>query len=234
MIRRFSVSWPDARPFAARHGEPIRLLAVSDLPDPALEYDVNREALGHVDGIIGCGDLAPAWLSFLGDAFTAPIVYVRGNHDHGGAWVDGSVMVSSWLISGHIDRLAGLMIGGLEWPGVDDAGNSRRPWLAWKHAIALTGRALAARVGGHGEPMLVISHAPPLGAGDVATDAYHVGFAAYRWLIGRLQPPLWLHGHTATASVASLVCRADRTAVVNVTGAVLVEILPPNLSPQAG
>jgi len=66
-----------------------------------------------------------------------------------------------------------------------------------------------------------------LGDGDVSTDAYHVGFGAYRWLLYRLRPPLWLHGHTTMASVSSLVCRADRTEVVNVTGAVLIELSPP-------
>lgn len=234
MIRRLSVGWPDPRPFIARHGEPIRFLAVSDVPDPALEHDVNRDALGRIDGIVGCGDLAPSWLSFLGDAFTAPVVYVRGNHDHGGAWADRSVAVSSWLVGGHTDRLAGIMVGGLEWPGVDEAANRRRPWLAWRQAVTLAAHALAARLRGRGEPILVISHAPPLGAGDVATDAYHVGFRAYRWLLGRLRPPLWLHGHTTTASVASLECQADRTRVVNVTGAVLVEIKPPDPGPRAG
>jgi Icc-related predicted phosphoesterase len=82
-------------------------------------------------------------------------------------------------------------------------------------------------VTGQAEPILVISHAPPLGAGDVSTDAYHVGFSAYRWLLDRLRPPLWLHGHTTMASVSQLVCHANKTEVVNVTGAVLVELFPP-------
>jgi Icc-related predicted phosphoesterase len=227
VIRRFRVTWPDSRPFAERPGEPIRFLAVSDVQDPALEYADNRAALGRLDGIIGCGDLQPSWLSFLGDAFGAPVVYVRGNHDHGGAWADASVMVSAWLVSGQTCRLAGIVIGGLEWPGLDDLGNRRRPWLAWRHALGLARRALVARAAGHGEPILVISHVPPRGAGDVSTDAYHVGFGAYRWLVDRLHPPLWLHGHTTLASVSELVTQADGTAVVNVTGAVLVELLPP-------
>jgi hypothetical protein len=61
----------------------------------------------------------------------------------------------------------------------------------------------------------------------VSTDAYHVGFGAYRWLLDRLQPPLWLHGHTTLASVSELVTRANQTSVVNVTGAVLLELSPP-------
>jgi len=233
MIRRVSVDWPDAHPFSDHPGSPIRFLAVSDVADPVLEHALNRAALGHLDGIIGCGDLAPSWLSFLGDAFVAPVVYVRGNHDHGGAWADRSVMVSGWLASGHTERLAGIVVGGLEWPGIDEPGNRRRPWLAWRHALGLARRALVARASGHGEPMLIISHVPPLGLGDVATDAYHVGFSAYRWLLDRLRPPLWLHGHTTTASVVDLVCEADGTQVVNVTGAVLVELLPPGQASAA-
>lgn len=227
MIRRLRVDWPDARPFADRPGRPIRLLAVSDTQEPALDHALNREGLGPLDGVIGCGDLAPSWLSFLVDAFGVPIVFVRGNHDHGGAWAQGSSLASAWLPGGRIDRLAGIAVGGLEWPGLDEVGDRRRPWLAWRQALGLARRALLARLTGHAEPILVISHAPPLGAGDVSTDAYHVGFRAYRWLLDRLRPPLWLHGHTTTASVAKLVCRADQTEVVNVTGAVLVELFPP-------
>ncbi len=67
--------------------------------------------------------------------------------------------------------------------------------------------------------------------GDVSTDAYHVGFGGYRWLVGRLRPPLWLHGHTATASVSSLVGRAGETTLVNVTGAVLIDLCLPLADP---
>ena len=43
----------------------------------------NREALGQIDAIVGCGDLEPEYLDFLADAFRAPLLYVRGNHDRG-------------------------------------------------------------------------------------------------------------------------------------------------------
>lgn len=228
MTRKLQIDWPDPRPFTGRPGRPIRFLAVSDEEDSALGQAVNRASIGPLDGIIGCGDLSPSWLSFLGDAFGAPVVYVRGNHDHGGSWADGSVLVPSWLAAGHTDRLAQIGIGGLEWPGADEAGRrTRRPWLAWRHALGLALRMLLGRASGHAEPVIVISHAPPEGTGDVSSDPYHAGFGAYRWLLDRFHPPLWLHGHTNTASVPTLVCRAGRTTVVNVTGAVLIDICPP-------
>ena len=86
MIRRVTIQWPDDRPFRDRAGRPIRLLAASDERDPSMEVEANRLALAPLDGVIGCGDLDPHWLAFLADAFSAPLVYVRGNHDQGGDW----------------------------------------------------------------------------------------------------------------------------------------------------
>ena len=108
------------------------------------------------------------------------------------------------------------------WPA--SRSSSRRPWLAWRQALGITRRLIGARL--WSRPFVVISHAPPTGVGDAA-DRYHVGFDAYRWLLHRLAPPIWLHGHTTTASVSQLVERSGRTVVANATGAVLVELIPP-------
>ena len=225
MIRRLRVAWPDPRPFAGRDGQPIRLLVVSDDREPALQHEANREDLGPLDGILGCGDLEPDWLMFLADAFHAPLVYVRGNHDHGGGWQERPLLVPGWLRAGRIERAAGIRIVGLEWPGVDDAGNRRRPWLAWRQVLRIATRLARARL--WRSPLIVISHVPPTGVGDTPDDRYHVGFDAYRWLLRRLAPPIWLHGHTTTASVPRLVEQSGTTIVANATGALLVELTGP-------
>ena len=59
------------------------------------------------------------------------------------------------------------------------------------------------------------------------SDPYHVGFAAYRWLLERLRPPLWLHGHTTPATVTDWRDRLGDSMVINVTGSVVVELVPP-------
>ncbi|HKG56516.1 MAG TPA: metallophosphoesterase [Candidatus Limnocylindrales bacterium] len=227
MIRRVRVEWPDGRPFEDRDGRPIRILAASDERDAALEHESNRAAIAPLDAVVGCGDLDPEWLAFLGDAFRAPLAYVRGNHDRGGGWEEEPFNAPLPLPTGRIVEIAGLPVACLEWPGVRRSGNGRHPGLAWRDVLGIARRALVARLTRGARPLLVISHAPPEGAGDAPADPYHVGFGAYRWLLDSLRPPLWLHGHTTMATVPSLLVHEGPTTLVNVTGAVLVEIMPP-------
>src|SRR5207244_11748773 len=123
MIGRLQIAWPDPQAFEARGGRPIRFLVASDAPEPGLQHLVNREAVGELDGILGCGDLEPEWLAFLADSFNTPLVYVRGNHDRGGEWYERPLPIPAWLDTGRIEHLAGIPIIGLEWPGLDDPGN---------------------------------------------------------------------------------------------------------------
>jgi len=56
---------PDQRPFDGRDGAPIRLLALSDMIEPALADARNRSAVGPIDLIVGCGDLDCDDLAFV-------------------------------------------------------------------------------------------------------------------------------------------------------------------------
>jgi hypothetical protein len=233
MTRRLTVEWPDPRPFDDRGGEPVRLLAVSDAVDPALDHAVNREALGRVDAIIGCGDLEPDYLGFLADAFAVPIAYVRGNHDHGGQWAAPSVTDAPQpLASGRPVDLGGITVVPLEWPGLGHEPARRDEWRAWldvlRAELALFGR----RSRGRRAPVVVVSHAPPRGVGDAASDPYHVGYAAYRWFLDRHRPPLWLHGHTTPASVADWREQRGTSIVANATGSILVDLVSPGEARQ--
>lgn len=232
MIRRYRVRWPDPRPFRARPGRPIRLLAASDEQDAALDVSANREALGPIDLVVGCGDLEPSWLAFLADAFSAPLVYIRGNHDRGLGWAEESSDTPLPLRSGEVVDVLGLPVAAMEWPGVDGRGNRRHPEAAWGQVLRVAGRRAVAAVRGRGAPLLVISHAAPAGAGD-GPDPYHAGFPAYRWLLDWMKPPLWLHGHTTLATVADVRAVQGPTTLINVTGAALIELDPPSVEPPA-
>jgi hypothetical protein len=232
MTRTLTVVWPDPRPFVARDGAPIRLLAVSDAPDPALDYVANRDAIGRIDAVVGCGDLEPGYLGFLGDAFRVPVAYVRGNHDRGGQWAEAAGAAPQHLRSGHLVDLDGITVAPFEWPGLDPGTARRDETRAWLDVIWLSRALVARRLRGRSAPVLVVSHAPPRGVGDCDSDPYHVGFAGYRWLLDRIRPPLWLHGHTTPASVLDWRDRLGPSVVVNVTGSVVVELDPPGSTPS--
>jgi len=221
VTRRVTIPWPDAEPFMGRAGEPIRLLAVSDDPDPTLDHERNREALGRIDLIVGCGDLERDHLGFLGDALRAPVYYVRGNHDRGPNWDQAKPLTPEPMPEGRIQPAIGLRLLGLSWPGQATGRAARDDLAAWAQSLGAAARTLR-----HRRPVLVLSHVPPLGAGDDPRDPYHTGFAAYRWLLDRLRPPLWLHGHTTVATVTSTRVEYGSTSLINVTGSVLVTLEP--------
>ena len=227
MIRRVRLVWPDPSPFRDRAGRPIRWLVVSDDVDPALGFEVNRDAIGSIDSVVGAGDLEPDYLGFLADAFCAPLAFVRGNHDRGGRWA-ASVEASAPhpLESGRLHIVDGVPVIALEWPGLRHGDRLRHDRTAWVDVA----RVAAHQLGHHrgwDSPVVVLSHAPPRGIGDREADPYHVGFGAYRWLLDRSRPPLWLHGHVPPASVEGWRVEHDGSTVINATGAVLLQLDPP-------
>jgi hypothetical protein len=113
MTDRLTLRWPDPAAFSGRDGRPIRILAVSDEPDPTLDSAVTRERIGKVDFIAGAGDLEPDYLGFVADAFSAPLRYVRGNHDVGAAWsATGRALLPEPMRDGEIVTEAGVRLIG--------------------------------------------------------------------------------------------------------------------------
>jgi Icc-related predicted phosphoesterase len=221
MIRRLSAVRP-ASNGRVRRGptRTVRLLAVSDEIEPALEYEKNRAGIEPIDAIVGAGDLKPEYLDFLAGAFCVPLLYVLGNHDRGGGWEAEKDHVPDPM-DGAWHDVAGLNIAGLSWPTEPRQERAiHDESAAWRQVAArylrLRGR----------QPDIVVSHVPPFGLGDTPEDHYHRGFAAYRWLFDKLEPLLWLHGHTSTAAATHWWVREGSTTVVNVTGAVLIEVTP--------
>lgn len=227
MTRRLTVVWPDKRAFEGRNGDSIRLLAVSDKVDPVLEHAINREQIGRIDAIVGCGDLEPSYLGFLGDAFQVPVAYVRGNHDRGGHWAETVGKAPTHLTSGRLIQLGGVTVAAFEWPGLRPDRAARDEWNAWGDVIRAWRTVLVRRMLGRAAPVLVLSHAPPRGVGDHAANRYHLGYAAYRWLLEHLRPPLWLHGHVDPATITEWQTSLGPSIVVNVTGSVVVDLVPP-------
>lgn len=228
MTDRVTLTWPDQAPFRERDGQPLRLLAVSDEVDPSLDSERTRAGIGPIDAVVGCGDLEPDYLAFVADAFRAPLAYVRGNHDVGRGWAAGRHLLPDRLADGRVHDEQGLRL--LAFSGSPRYSPHGRPdteqqvssFAMWRHVLgAWPGAARR-------HPLLLVTHAAPRGLND-APDHAHRGFAAYRWLLDRLRPPLWLHGHTALVrrGLSGRCQQHADTLLVNVTGSVLVELTPP-------
>jgi Icc-related predicted phosphoesterase len=221
VIRRLSLSVP--RPVGsgggpAGEGRTVRLLAVSDEVDRAFDFESNREAIRPLDAILGCGDLEPEHLCFLADAFHVPLLYVLGNHDRGANWESYETRLPGRL-DGRVERVAGISVAGMSWPGTARGRPARDDLGAWRQVIGLALKSAARR-----RPLIILSHVPPSGLGDTPEDPFHRGFGAYRWLLRALSPIAWLHGHTALAASEGWRTQWRSTTLVNVTGAVLLEI----------
>ena len=224
MTDRLRVRWPDPAPFAGRDG-PVRVLAVSDEPDPSLDSPATRERIGRVDFIVGAGDLQPDYLLFVADAFHAPLHYVRGNHDVGAAWGHSERRhLPEPMRDGSVVDEAGIRLVGFSGsPRYNQRGmqvSSLGMW--WKVVTAWVGVRRA-------RPLVVVTHAPPRDVND-DQDLAHRGFTAFRWLADRLGPPLWVHGHTALVrrGIDDRTARRDGTLFYNCTGATLIELVAPD------
>jgi uncharacterized protein len=222
---RLRMRWPDAAPFVGREHRPIRILAVSDEPDPSLDSPATREGLGPIDLVIGAGDLQPEYLSFVGDAFGAPLRYVRGNHDVGSAWAhtESILLPEPMQDATLVDEVGLHLIGFSGSPRYSGRGLEVPAGSMWHKVLLAWLRAARAR------PVLVVSHAPPRDVND-DDDLAHRGFTAFRWLVSRLEPPLWLHGHTALVrrGIDQRSVQVNGTLFYNCTGATLIELVPPH------
>lgn len=225
MTDRLRVRWPDPRPFVDRGRRPIRILAVSDEPDPTLDSPATREGLGSVDLVIGAGDLEPEYLGFVTDAVHAPLRYVRGNHDVGSAWGHSErMLLPEPMPDGMPVSEAGLHLVGFSGsPRYNQRGMQVSAIGMWTKVMRAWPRAQRVR------PVIVVTHAPPRDVND-DEDLAHRGFRAFRWLADRLDPPLWLHGHTALVrrGIDDRIATHHGTTFYNCTGSTLIELMPPD------
>jgi hypothetical protein len=207
----------------------LRILAVADEVDASLDSPVTRRGMGHIDLVVGCGDLPVDYLQFVTDAFNAPLAYVRGNHDVGGAWSSGEVTdlhLPEPLTDGRPWTGCGLTVVGFNGiPFHGGGGLQVSAFATWRAVLAawlrLRWRAVRA-------PVLLISHVAPRGIND-GPDRMHRGSVPLRWLATRFHAPLWLHGHTTlvTRRLEDRAVNRDGTLFYNAAGAVIVELLPP-------
>jgi Icc-related predicted phosphoesterase len=164
----------------------LRILAVSDEVEPQLVDERTVEAQGRVDLVIGCGDLPSDYLDVLSTVYSAPLLFVRGNHDLPGRQGDYPLAAE---IDGRVVREQGLLIAGLE-------GSIRYSDGAHQYSERqMMAKVLALRVRlGPRRLDIMITHGPPAGVND-GPDAPHRGLKAVRRAVEWMRPRILLHGH---------------------------------------
>lgn len=217
----------------------VHVLAVSDEVDEGLAADPG--AVRAAELILACGDLPFWYLERLQNALEVPLVFVPGNHDpdlsgyrsarsgltlRAGLparppWPDGAVNADGRVVDAAGLRVAGL--GGCRRysPGPNQYTDGQQA----RRALALRATARWRRLRDGRGVDVIITHAPPRGAGD-GDDAPHLGFTALHGLVGALRPAVLLHGHVHPYGRHVPGAVLGATVVRNVTGWHLLEIQP--------
>ena len=195
----------------------MRLLAVSDEVEEQLLDERTAGATGHVDLLVGCGDLPADYLDALSCRYSAPLLFVRGNHDPPGR--QGGYPLGA-EIDGLVVREGGLLIAGLE--GSRRYSNGPHQYSEWQMRNKVLGLRLRLR---RRRLDILITHGPPAGVHE-GSDPAHRGLTAVRRALEWMRPQVLLHGHVHSYGRPVPDAQLGGTRVINVVGHRLVEVVP--------
>jgi uncharacterized protein len=179
----------------------MSILAVSDEVSRVLYSSCQPDSAGHIDLILGCGDLNFEYMEFLVDAFDRPFYYVFGNHDDKGLWRSNGTFSAApegpENLEGRMMRYRGIRLAGLG-GSIRHSSRSRLQYTQrqmWIRVLRLSARLLL-----HGRTNgryvdIFLAHSPVSGIHE-GPDLVHKGFDSFRWLLHWARPQWMLHGHT--------------------------------------
>jgi Icc-related predicted phosphoesterase len=148
--------------------------------------------LPDVDVVLAAGDLPGTYLEFVASKLTVPVVYVHGNHANELVMNEHDRRVPPrGVIAAHrrVVEEAGLRIAG--WGGAPryrQGGQGQYSAAEARWGLGLL--ALRARRGVD----VMLTHAPPLGP-HAGSDFAHRGDPEITRFLGRVAPPVLVHGH---------------------------------------
>ena len=171
----------------------MKLLLFSDLHNDLEATRDLVERAARADVVIGAGDFCSvhrnlsACLDVL-RAITKPAVLVAGNNET----TDELIAVCRGWKSAHVLHGSGVTISGVEFFGIG-GGVPVTPFGAWSYDFTeeQAGKLLSVCPSGG----VLISHSPPKGAVDEASEGKSLGSTAVRAAIERLKPRLVVCGH---------------------------------------
>ncbi len=193
----------------------MRILAVSDIEEGLLAAETKK--IAGVDLIVSCGDLNESYLSYLSTIYGVPLFFVRGNHDQE-LTSDGPVgeNLHNRFLSYRKLRFLGFE-GSIDY--TRHAVQYTEAEMGWMVKLACLKKVF------HGSPDIVVTHAPPRGIYE-ATDRCHTGFQSFNYLIRKLRPKYFLHGHIHLNYQRNLprISNINDTMVINVYGHYVLDV----------
>ena len=168
----------------------MKILLLADQAEPTLWEHLDKRKLEGVELVLSCGDLPASYLSFLTCFTSAPILYIRGNHDDR---YDKHPPEGCECIEDKLVTVGGLRIVGLGGSPLYSGGRNQYTERQMEARI----RKLGWKIRRAGGVDIVLTHAPARGFGD-AEDFAHCGFEAFLPLLDRYQPRYLIHGHVHT------------------------------------
>lgn len=165
----------------------MRILVLADEESKYLWDYFEKEKLAGIDLILSCGDLKPQYLSFLASFTSAPVLFVKGNHDdiyetnppEGCVDIDGKVYDFNGIrilgLGGSVRYKKGIN----QYTQEQMKKRARRMWFKIKRKKGID---------------ILLTHSPAAGIND-GPDHVHAGFNAFNELLDKYKPKYFIHGH---------------------------------------
>lgn len=165
----------------------MKILVLADEESKYLWDYFEKSKLDGIDLIISCGDLKPAYLSFLATFTHAPVLYVHGNHDtvYDQTPPDGCICIDDDIYVFNGVRILGL--GGCMRYNNNDYQYTERQMQSRVLKLAFK---IWRRKGFD----ILVTHAPAKDFND-GDDLPHMGFSTFRSLLDKFKPKYFVHGH---------------------------------------
>jgi hypothetical protein len=200
----------------------VKILSLSDIVLNSIYNSEIDLRFSDVDVVLGCGDLPYYYMDYVASKLSAPLYFVRGNHNNP---LEYSEKGRRSIPAGGIDLhrrvvcelgfiLAGVE-GSLKYSGGLYQYSQRDMWLHVLHLVP----ALLLNRARYGRFLdIFVTHAPPWGIQD-RPDLPHLGIKAFRWLLRVFKPAYHFHGHIHIYKPGEVIeSRFEQTLVINTYG----------------
>ena len=210
-----------------------RVLIIADKIHPYIYRNSFPDGLGHLDLILGAGDLPGDYLEFVATKSPVPLLYVHGNHneehvfDYLGRETPPGGAES---IHGRVVKRSGLIVAG--WGGAPryrDGGTGQYAGREVRQGLNRMRLPLAIQRWRSGRALdIFLTHAAPIGPHEGA-DYAHRGCVYLNRFDAHYRPLLHAHGHVHEyEGKKGAYTTPDGVQIVNGYGYVIVELEAPD------